>query len=72
MGRFHVCMPVAENDGFRCFVCHRDMRAEMSEYDSEIESQTKVAAGRKPSSGSQSSASGPVRGQSRDARLGLG
>ena len=72
MGRFHVCMPVVENDGFRCFVCHRDMRAEMSEYDNEIDSQTKVAAVRTRNTGNHGSASGPVRGHSRDARLGLG
>ena len=72
MARFHVCMPVAENDGFRCFVCHRDMRAEMSEYDSEIERQTKVPVVRRRDPGDGGSGPGRVRGASRDARLGLG
>ncbi len=32
MGRFHMCMPVAERDGYCCAVCHRDMNWEMSQY----------------------------------------
>jgi hypothetical protein len=65
MVRLHVCMPVVEDDGYRCFVCHRDMHAEMSEYDAEIDRQTKVDAGRRRPRG------GRRRGESRQARLGL-
>ncbi|MGV1007713.1 MAG: hypothetical protein ACOYBY_03785 [Dermatophilaceae bacterium] len=65
MVRFHVCMPVVEDDEYRCFVCHRDMRAEMSEYDAEIDRQTKVPTGRRGPRG------GRGRGDSREARLGL-
>ena len=69
MGRVHVCMPVAEDDGFRCFTCHRDMRAEMSEYDSEIDRQTKVASG--PRRDTRGPGSGRSQCEGRDARLGL-
>lgn len=33
MRRFHVCMPVADAEGgFSCFVCVRDMAAELRQY----------------------------------------
>jgi len=64
-------MPVAETEGFRCFVCHRDMAAEMSQYDAETDNQTKEPAGRKRG-GDRGSGTQPARGAGRDARLGLG
>lgn len=43
--RFHVCMPVADDEGgFSCFMCRRDMAAEVRQYNVDIE-KVEVAAG---------------------------
>lgn len=71
MVRFHQCMPIAHAEGeFSCFVCKRDMAAEMAQYEPDG-AKTPIRAGSRPSkSGVRRSSGWGSGGGARKLRLG--